>query len=149
MVSAKRYLEEIKRTDNMIDILIQQKEEAYAKAFSLGSKEIDGMNIQRSAPDGDRMADAVIKYTMLEEKITDMIDGYIDFKDKVIHQIAAIPAPAYGKLLALRYLQYKGLEKIAAEVGYSYEYIRKLHSYALQMFEDINKKEIEEYFSKK
>ena len=149
MIEAKRYLEEIRRADSMIDTLIAQKEELYARAVSYGSRQKDDIRIKKSALDGDRMADAVIRYTMLEKKIIERIDRYIDFKDKVTEQIRTLPSPVYAQILSLRYLKYTKLEDIAEQMGYSYDYIRKLHGYALQMFDHVNRKEIAAYFKKK
>lgn len=146
MIESKRYLEEVRRADQRIEELTARRDELKTKAMSLGSMASDGMNIQKTAPDGSRTADAVIRYTSIESELSDRMYAYIAFKHHVADQIDDLPNATYARLLALRYLRYLKLDKIAEAMHYSPDYIKVLHGHALQLFQESYKEEIEAYF---
>lgn len=146
MIDSKRYLEEVRKADNRIDRLRNEREELATKAMSLGSMASDGMNVQKTAPDGSRTADAVVRYTALESDIIAETDAYIGFRHRVAAQIDDLPNATYARLLDLRYLRYMKLDKIAEAMHYSPEYTRKLHGYALLQFQERYSEEIEAYW---
>lgn len=146
MIDSKRYLEEVKRADDRIDRLKAEREELATKAMSLGSMASDGMNVQKTAPDGSRTADAVVRYTALESEISDRMYDYITFKHHVADQIDNLPNATYARLLDLRYLRYMKLDKIAEAMHYSPEHTRKLHGHALLQFQERYTEEIEAFF---
>lgn len=147
MIESKRYLEEVRKADQIIEELTARRDELKTKAMSLGSMASDGMNIQKTAPDGSRTADAVIRYTSIESELSDRIYAYIAFKHHVADQIDDLPNATYARLLDLRYLRYMKLDKIAEAMHYSPEHTRKLHGYALLQFWETYQKEIEAFYA--
>jgi len=66
-------------------------------------------------------------------------------KHKIIDQIQGLKRDNHITVLYKRYVEYKSLEKIADEMGYTYQHIRRLHGGALQAFERMYKAEIQAY----
>ena len=65
------------------------------------------------------------------------IDYFVDLKHKVINQIQSLDNRSYAEILYKRYIEFKRLELIAVELGYSYNRIRHLHGEALKYFDKL------------
>lgn len=80
------------------------------------------------------------------EKLAILIDSINDLLDKVnqvnkkqnliLEQLDKVKQP-YRNILDKYYIQGKSLVVIAAEMGYNYEYIKRLHGIALNIFDNI------------
>ena len=138
MISAKQYLQQLKRLDTKIDQRLQELAELKARAFGSGGAAPEGDRVQTSL-NGDKLAGSVAAYVDLEAEINRMIDDYVDRKHRIIGEIQQLPDDRYVKILFKRYVEDKSFEKIAKELHYSYDHICRLHGNALTEFERCHK----------
>lgn len=130
----KEYLQQIQKLDVMINQKTAEKSELRKFDGVLGI-DYSGDKVQ-SSPKGDApFTKSVERIIDLEKEIDDMIDQYVNFKDQIINEIQSLSNVTYIEILYKRYIKYKRLEVIAVELGYSYQYVRVMHGYALQEFE--------------
>ena len=57
-----------------------------------------------------------------------------DLKHKIINEIQGLGNILHIDILFKKYVQYKSLELIAVETGYSYDYVKHAHGYVLENF---------------
>lgn len=134
MMKVKDYLKQIQLLDIKIDQRIKQAQNL--REIAVAGKGIDySKDKVQTSVSGDAIAESIIKYVSLENDINRQIDKFVDLKNKIIGQIQGLSDPTYMQLLYKRYIEYKRLELIAVEMGYTYQYTRSLHSQALQEFE--------------
>lgn len=132
-MKAKEYLQQVQKLDVMINQKIAEKSELRKFDGVLGI-DYSGNKVQ-SSPKGDApFTKSVERIIDLEKEIDDMIDQYVNFKDQIINEIQSLSNVTYIEILYKRYIKYKRLEVIAVELGYSYQYVRVMHGYALQEF---------------
>lgn len=130
----KEYLQQVQKLDVMINQKIAEKSELRKFDGVLGI-DYSGDKVQ-SSPKGDApFTKSVERIIDLEKEIDDMIDQYVNLKDQIINEIQSLSNVTYIEILYKRYIKYKRLEVIAVELGYSYQYVRVMHGYALQEFE--------------
>ena len=130
----KEYLQQIQKLDVMINQKIAEKFEL-RKFDGVSGIDYSGDKVQ-SSPKGDApFTKSVERIIDLEKEIDDMIDQYVNLKDQIINEIQSLSNVTYIEILYKRYIKYKRLEVIAVELGYSYQYVRVMHGYALQEFE--------------
>lgn len=135
-MTAKNYLRQIRLLDQRITQRMEEAAELRQLALGFHAVEIKQDAVQTS-PDGDKMAEAVGRYVDLEEEINRMIDDFVDLKHKIIGEIQKLDDDRLMTLLHLRYVRYMTFEKIAVEMGYTYQWVCELHGQALQAFEKI------------
>lgn len=135
-MKAKEYLQQLKLLDVKIDQKLKQAGDLRQMAQATGALDYSKDRVQTS-PSGDSMSNAVIRYLSLEEEVDRQIDQFVDLKNQIINQIQALKDVNYVQVLFKRYVEYKALEVIAVEMGYTYQYVRILHGHALQDFEKI------------
>ena len=135
-MKAKEYLQQLKLLDVKIDQKLKQVGDLRQMAQATGALDYSKDMVQTSAF-GDSMSNAVIRYLSLEEEVDQQIDQFVDLKNQIINQIQALKDVNYVQVLFKRYVEYKALEVIAVEMGYTYQYVRILHGHALQDFEKI------------
>lgn len=133
-MKAKEYLQQLKLLDVKIDQKLKQVGDLRQMAQATGALDYSKDRVQTSTS-GDSMSNAVIRYLSLEEEVDQQIDQFVDLKNQIINQIQALKDVNYVQVLFKRYVEYKGLEVIAVEMGYTYPYVRELHGHALQDFE--------------
>ena len=85
---------------------------------------------------GDPTASQAIRIVALREKVNDSIVEYLETKDTIIDQIHSLNDELDIDILYRRYVQEEHqFEKIASDMGYSYQYIINRHGKALKNFE--------------
>lgn len=134
-MKAKEYLLQLQDIDIKVKHKLEEIEALKQLATSSGAVS-DGERVQTSVS-GDKIPRIVAKYVDMENKINRDIDGYIDLKDKIINEIHSLKNKLYMDILFKRYVEFKSLEKIAVELGYSYIHIRRMHGYALLEFQKV------------
>lgn len=139
-MTAKEYLQQLRMLDIKIRHRKEQVEELRALAMCSGSFAGDGDRVQTSGS-GDRMSEQVARYVDLQAEVEEMIRGYTEKKDRIIREIHELSDARYVEVLFKRYVEFKRLDVIASEMGYTYEWIRMVHGHALQAFS-------REYFEK-
>ncbi len=106
-----------------------------------GSLGIAGIDYSRdkiqTSPDADRFADTFAKIFKAEEDLKQMKEEFVLFRVKVIDMIQKVPEKKHREVLNHVYLDYKSLKECADLMGFSYDYVRELHSEGLKSFEKI------------
>jgi hypothetical protein len=131
-MKAKEYLRQIEKLDKCIEQKQIEYDELRHRAKTSGGIQY-GERVQTS-PTGDTLERKVVNYVQLEKEIDDMIDRFVDLKHQIIDEIQELSDVNYIDILFKRYVQYKSFEQIAVEMGYTYDYTRHLHGYALDAF---------------
>ena len=129
----KKYLSQIW----LFDIFIRQKEAELAAIRSeieSMSAAVTGERVQTSQK--DKMSDKVSQLVDIEAQIIRDKENFLHIKDRIIKEIQSIDDSVYAYILYKRYVEHKRLKEIAVEMKYSYVHIRKLHGYALKVFEE-------------
>lgn len=135
-MKAKEYLQQLQRLDTVINQKIKELDDLRLKSQSTGSVDYSKERVQTS-PSGDApFVKPICRIIDLEAEINAEIDRFVDEKHKIINQIQGLKNSDYISLLFKRYVEFKSLEKICVEMNFSYDYIKHLHGYALQDFED-------------
>lgn len=135
-MKAKDYLKRLKRLDTIIRQKQQEITDLRLTASSTGGFDYSKERVQ-SSPSGDApFVRPVLKIIELEQQINAEIDKFIAEKHKIINEIQSLKNSDYINFLYKRYVEYKSLEQICVEMNFSYDYIKHLHGYALQCFED-------------
>lgn len=132
-MKAKEYLGQVMLLNEKINQKQLQYDELIQTATSTGAIRYDKERVHTSIS-GDKMGNIVSKYIDLQNGINHDMDHLIDLRNKIINEIQALSNVKFIKILFMRYIQNKRLEEIAVELNYSYQYVRKLHGYALQSF---------------
>lgn len=130
-MTAKAYLAELRRLDACINQRLQEKAALYASTVK-ASRTGDPVHASGGR---DAMPGLIQRLTNLEADIDRRIDAFVNRKHRIIQQIQELDNAAYVSLLYKRYVEYKRLEQIAAEMHYTYQHIRVLHGKALRAFE--------------
>lgn len=132
-MKAKEYLQQVKLKEAKINNLQSDKDDLNAMLYSLGGVQ----NVERvqNSRNNDKFGTLYARIDEKEQEITEKMDELIDFKLKVSGEINELKDERYVKLLHRRYIQVMSWDRIAEELGYTYQYVISLHSNALQEFE--------------
>lgn len=146
-MTAKEYLQKIKRTRERIQSLEEQRAHIMS---TIGIKAIDYTADRiRSSSDGDRMISAIARCVKIDNEIWQEKEHYIAQYRKVMKQIDGLDDSRYAELLKLRYIDDKRLEDIACIMRrtdgstYSFDHILHMHGWALASFTEKYAKDIE------
>ena len=132
--NAKKYLEQVKKLDLLIENKLAEKAQWYGIATNtVGS--VSGDRVQSSG-NPQKMADAVGRYVDMEKDIDRAIDNFVDKKREIISVIEQLPPTEYD-LLHKVYVQYKFLQDVATERGKSYGWAATVHGVALKHVQEI------------
>ena len=135
-MTAKEYLRQLHKADVIINQRIQEKTYLRARLSSIGSFDYSKERVQTSLPEGAGYEKQIAKIIELEKEIDRLIDEYIDLKHKIIGQIHELRNERHIEILYKRYVENKRLEVVAAEMGYTFQYVVLLHGYALKEFSE-------------
>ena len=133
-MKAKEYLQQLHKADVIINQRIQERADLRIRLSSIGSFDYSKERVQTSLPGNASYEQKIVKIIDLENDIGRLIDEYVDLKHKIIGEIQELQNSKYIEILYKRYIESKSLEQIAVEMGYSYDYIKHTHGYALQDF---------------
>ena len=140
MMTAKEYLLQVSRCDARIKALIRTRDLLRSKALCNSSPRMDADKVSSSGGSSSPMSDAVDRYVDIERELDAMQDEYGALILKITKQIGCLSDQRYVELLHLRYVEGNRLEDIACIMRkrdggmYNYEYIKRLHGYALAAF---------------
>ena len=135
-MKAKEYLQQLQRLDTVINQKIKEVHDLRLQAQSTGGLDYSKERVQSSPSEDAPFVKPICRIIDLEAEINAEIDRFVDEKHKIINQIQGLKNSDYISLLFKRYVEFKSLEKICVEMNFSYDYIKHLHGYALQDFED-------------
>ena len=142
-MTTKEYLGQVSRLDRMIKNKLS--EISQIRELSYGISAIKNEERVQTTPNHDKIGTSFVKIEEMEEKLDEMIDEYVDKKNKIISQIDGIENEISYNILFFRYIEKKTFEKIATDMTYSFRQVIRLHGKALQEFE---KKYGHEYLEK-
>lgn len=129
-MSAKEYLTRLR----LLSVEISNKKKELEECRKLSGIDYGAERVQTS-PKGDKLERQALKCLCLEEEIQSDIKIMIEIRHDIIKAIHALENIRYVQILHKRYVEYKSLHTIAAEMKYSYSRIKHLHGDALQAFE--------------
>jgi DNA-directed RNA polymerase specialized sigma subunit len=133
-MTAKEYLSELKRLDICIDQKLKELDDL--RTMSTGVQGIDYSTEKvKTSPSPDAPFVRIIdKMVSLNDEINAEIDRFAEEKHKIINEIQSLSNEKHIEILYARYVEFKSLELVAGELGYTYQYIILLHGYALKEF---------------
>lgn len=132
-MASKKYLNQIEILDIKIQQKIEERDKLRLLAASAGGFDYSREHVQTS--NTDNIDKKVINYVALEEDVNKMIKKYLALRDRIIGEIQGLDSAIHITILFKKYVERKDLGSIAAEMGYSYNYVRHLHREALQLFQ--------------
>lgn len=141
-MTAKQYLKQIKKLDNLINTKLELLEKM--RSMSTSVSQIFEPNKIKNKNLRNKTEDLIIKIVDLEREITDDIDRLVDLKRAILQKIDKLENKDYIRILIKRYVLYKTWEQIAVEMKYSFRHVIRMHGHALQEFEKILREEEEE-----
>lgn len=130
-MKVKEYLRKVELMDAKINQKQSQLDELREKVRAIGGMDYTKDRVQTSHKNNAQEG-LILKCIEMEEEINKNIDDYIDFKNAIIKEINTLSDVRYIKILFKRYIEYKSLYRIAQEMEYSYDHIRRLHGHALE-----------------
>lgn len=134
-MNAEEFLEQIERADTLIDSKLSELYRLRCLVTSI-TVPTDREAIQTSGV-SDKVGNIVAKIVDLENEINDMIDVYIDTRNKCIGVIEMLTHPLQYKIIHMHYVQYKSYAKIEEELNYSHTWVMECRKEALKQIERI------------
>lgn len=133
-MTAKEYLEQIKKIDTIINNKLIERKQWLDIALNI-TPSIDSERVQSSG-NPQRMADAINSLIEVEHQINAYIDELAYKKQEVLKTIEQLPEAEYDVLHKI-YVQYKTLYEAADERHITYSWVTSIHGKALKMLDDI------------
>lgn len=135
-MQAKVFLRQLKKINSMIKNKLFEREQWKSIALGTTAHSI-GERVQSSGSK-QKMADAIDRYTDLEEEINEHIAQLINKKVEVISVIEQLNDVEYDVLHKI-YVQELNFDDVAAMYGKSYSWVTTIHGRALKNVNDILK----------
>lgn len=134
-MTAEEYLEKIAYYDVCIESnrerVRRYKESAENRTSNLSPNKV------QTSPSKEKMADAVVSYSDIENRIRE----YETKKQEIIDTIGAL-IPNEAIILHKVYVDYKSLKEVASDIGKSYTWVSRVHMSGKNSIQAlINKKE--------
>lgn len=140
-MTVKEQLQELRRLDVEINNKIKELEELRQRSVGVGSFDYSKDRVVTS-PSGDAMSNMVSKIIVLDEQINEMIDNYVDKKEKAKLVIKCLHNEKELRVLYLRYIIGLSWRQVAEEMDISHGYMYKLHNRALYNVETIYREQL-------
>lgn len=144
-MKAKDYLLQLQRLDTAIGQKIKELTNLRTMSTGVGGIDYSKDRVQASPSADAPFVKIVNRIADLDDEINREIDTFADEKHKIINQIQGLQDSKHIDILYKRYVEFKRLEVVAVEMGYTYQYARELHGYALQEFERTYKNLLKTY----
>lgn len=132
VAEVKQYLRQLKTLDNLIQAKLDKIEELSSLATRI-TQVPQLIKVQESTSE-DKLSEIVIKIVELENELKNMVDKLFELKTEIIQKIDNLDHQLYKLILTMRYINFMTWEKIAVELGCSYQWVHVLHSRALIYF---------------
>lgn len=127
-MTAKEYLEQIKKIDTLIDNKISEQRQWYEKATST-TPNMSSERVQSSGSNS-KMADAMNNYIDIGRQINECIDELANKRKEIIQTIERLSEPEYDVLHKV-YVQYLTYDEVAAIRKVSRSWVTSTHGRAL------------------
>ena len=131
---AKEYLQQLQKINMLINQRMQEKADLSAMSRCIASFDYTKNRVQTSPLEAASFTKTIEKIVVLEEEINGLIQEYVDLKHKIIGEIQGLKNCKFIEILHKKYVEGKGLERVADEMGYTFQYIVLLHGNALKEF---------------
>ena len=82
----------------------------------------------------DKIGDAIAKIVDTERAINRDIDTLVELREALSKKVDMLQDPNHIAVLHQHYFEFKSLEQIAADMGYTYRNVCYIHGKALQKF---------------
>lgn len=136
MDDAKRRLQKVRALDIRIQLLTNQRDELRER-FGIKATQYDKDRVQTSMK-SDTWQNEIEKLADIDVALSKLIRRYISLKSIIIHEIMKVEDARYIDLLQKKYIEYKSFPVIAEEMGYSEDWCKHLHGYALEAYRKAN-----------
>lgn len=129
---AKEYLKRLKT----LDLVIRNKQEELRTLRA----SLDGTGAGLGGSGGGGKTEGgfvcgIVRIDELERQINEEIALFVSEKHRIISEINMLEDPRYVSVLHKLYAEFKRIDDVAAETGYSSSHIKKIHNEALRLFE--------------
>lgn len=84
--------------------------------------------------DPDRLSRVMAEVIDEEHELEDLKQEYLELQVKVENKINLLDYKLMRSILRMKYLDFKTLVDISADLGYSYDHIRRMHKKAVQQY---------------
>lgn len=133
-MTAKQYLRQAYRLNELIDSDLEELDQLRDLASSVSSSNLSGMPHSPNRDVEPSFVRCLPKIIDLENKINDEIDKYVDLKEEIRSKIEQIPDKNERLILQNRYLLFHTWEVIAEELNFTTQWVHEIHKRALQDF---------------
>ena len=134
-MTAKKYLQGIRDLEMKIKHRQTQVNFLREKASAAQAIRYD-KDIVKSSVSDSKLENDIATYTDIEREIEKAKLVFENRRNKIISEIHELEDGRYVNMLFKRYVEYKRYEKIADEMGYSFDYVKHLHGEALKAFNE-------------
>lgn len=131
---AKDYLLRIEVSRSRIARVERRLQELAEQRLSLQGVRYDRDPVQTSN-DGQGFTKLADAYADFEAELKERKLRHEKLADRIEEEIYSLSDPKYAELLASRYIDGMNLYDIAEHLGYSHDWIRHQHGWALQAFQ--------------
>lgn len=131
-MTAKEYLQQVKKKKTILKNLRRDKESVTQMLYSLGGSG-EGERVQASR-NNDKFGTLYGRIDEMERKIDDELAELLSFQLLVSNQINGLKNEKNIEVLHRRYIRFQSWEVIADDMKYSVRYILRLHGLALEEF---------------
>lgn len=134
-MTAKEYLEGIRRKDREIDHMQKEKDYLKSRMYSLGSVAAAGEKVQSSS-DPDKIGMLVAQMDEQEQMIVKRIDQLVDLRKEALNLIHGLEDDLEKEILISMYLDYRTMYDTADLLDRSINTIRHKRKIALRSIEN-------------
>ena len=131
---AKEYLLGLRLLDLKIKQKQKEADEIRAASVSIGSNDYSKDKIQGNSTEAGFVR-LVEKLQVLETEIKQELCQFMEKKHQIINEIQQIDNSVYMEILYKKYVLFMDLWEISQDMNYIDGYVRRMHGYALQVFE--------------
>ena len=121
--------------EEQIELYTEMKQ----RAEGIKAVVLDGMPKAKNKPNY-AIENLIDKYNFIIEELASEQEEL----NKIILQLKRVEEP-YREILTKFYIQGKKLVRVADEMNYNYEYVKRMNRIALNKFDELNKKDTKSY----
>ena len=136
-MTAKQYLRQAYRLNELIDSDLKELEQLKALATSISSPNLSGMPGSGTRKQEAPFVNPVLKIIDLENYINAEIDRFVDLKKEIRTVIYQVQDNNQKLCLKLRYIQFYKWEAVASEMNLSLKQVHRIHNDALHAVQKI------------
>ncbi len=140
IVQAKSYLKEIEKADKIIKNKVTELEQLRELSTSITVN--SNSDVVQTSGNNDKIGAMIVKIVEKENELKSALDALLQAKQERIAIIERLNDSTEYDILHKKYIQYKTLNEVAKEMGYSYVWICQIHNSALLNVQKIRKEHI-------